>query len=89
MIEFEESIGNVYADLGNEDAAEMLVKAQLGAASPLVVSPWYLLRDLAGLADHSFSTAVAGRAAATGTRPVAATARPRGQSRRRFSNSTA
>ena len=41
MIEFEESIGNVYADLGNEDAAEMLVKAQFGAASPLVVSPWY------------------------------------------------
>ena len=29
MIEFEESTGNVYADLGNEDAAKMLVKAQL------------------------------------------------------------
>ena len=29
MIEFEESTGNVYADLGNKDAAEMLVKAQL------------------------------------------------------------
>ena len=29
MIECEESTGNVYADLGNEDAAKMLVKAQL------------------------------------------------------------
>ncbi len=29
MIEFEASTGNVYADLGRENAAEMLVKAQL------------------------------------------------------------
>jgi len=29
MIEFEESTRNVYADLGHEDAAEMLVKARL------------------------------------------------------------
>jgi len=29
MIEFEESTGNVYADLSHEDAAEMLVKARL------------------------------------------------------------
>lgn len=29
MIEFEQSTGNVYADLGREDADEMLVKAQL------------------------------------------------------------
>ncbi|MDR2213177.1 MAG: helix-turn-helix domain-containing protein [Pseudomonadales bacterium] len=29
MTEFEESTGNVYADLGRKDAAEMLVKAQL------------------------------------------------------------
>jgi predicted XRE-type DNA-binding protein len=29
MIEFEESTGNVYADIGQKDAAEMLVKAQL------------------------------------------------------------
>ena len=27
--EFEESTGNVYADLGHENATEMLVKAQL------------------------------------------------------------
>jgi len=31
MIEFEESTGNVYADLSREDAAEMLVKAQLAS----------------------------------------------------------
>lgn len=31
MIEFEESTGNVYADLGHEDAAEMQVKAQLAS----------------------------------------------------------
>jgi len=31
MIEFEESTGNVYADLGREDADDMLVKAQLAA----------------------------------------------------------
>jgi len=31
MIEFEESTGNVYADLGREDAAEMLVKARLAS----------------------------------------------------------
>jgi len=29
MTDFEEGSGNVYADLGQEDAAEMLVKAQL------------------------------------------------------------
>ena len=29
MIEIEESTGNVYADLGMEDADEMMVKAQL------------------------------------------------------------
>ena len=29
MIEIEESTGNVYADLGMEDAEEMMVKAQL------------------------------------------------------------
>lgn len=29
MIDFEESTGNVYADLGHKDADEMLVKAQL------------------------------------------------------------
>jgi len=31
MIEFEQGTGNVYADLGREDAAEMLVKAQLAS----------------------------------------------------------
>jgi len=31
MIEFEEGTGNVYADLGHGDAAEMLVKAKLAA----------------------------------------------------------
>jgi len=31
MIDFEQSTGNVYADLGRADAAEMLVKAQLAA----------------------------------------------------------
>jgi len=31
MIEFEESTGNVYADIGQKDAAEMLIKAQLAA----------------------------------------------------------
>lgn len=29
MIDFEESTGNVYADLGHDNADEMLVKAQL------------------------------------------------------------
>ena len=29
MIEFEQSTGNVYADLGHDNADEMLVKAQL------------------------------------------------------------
>lgn len=29
MIEFENGTGNVYADMGREDAAEMLIKAQL------------------------------------------------------------
>jgi len=29
MIDFEESSGNIYADLGMNDADEMLVKAQL------------------------------------------------------------
>jgi len=31
MIEFEQGTGNVYADLGREDATEMLVKARLAA----------------------------------------------------------
>ncbi len=31
MIEIEESSGNVYADLGHSDAAEMQVKAQLAS----------------------------------------------------------
>ncbi|WP_248749967.1 helix-turn-helix transcriptional regulator [Pseudomonas sp. MWU15-20650] len=31
MIEIEESSGNVYADLGQENASEMLVKAQLAS----------------------------------------------------------
>lgn len=31
MIEFEKSSGNVYADLGREDAEEMLVKAKLAS----------------------------------------------------------
>jgi len=31
MIEFEESSGNIYADLGHKDAAGMLLKAQLAS----------------------------------------------------------
>ncbi|WP_275099368.1 helix-turn-helix domain-containing protein [Sedimenticola hydrogenitrophicus] len=65
MIKFEQSTGNVYADLGHEDADEMLVKAQLATkiAEIIKARKWTQQKaaDVLGLSQPKLSKMLRGQ----------------------------
>ncbi len=65
MIEIKESSGNVYADLGRSDAAEMQVKAQLASKIADIIKHRHLTQqqaaEILGLPQPKVSGLIRGR----------------------------